>query len=200
MSYQPARDRGERQGSARPTSTSGRNSVVPHGYDTPSMNSTYSHAPGQYGTQYGGPYGGHYGSQNNYQPYGSQVGGHSTEPYDPNTPQLGTYGPPQPRQRANSEMASGSSVPLSSVVPGSVYPTQEQLDVAYAYGIQREDGSYTRLIRADEMAEMSNVPRGQGPEGLIILPAPRQIDPSLRTGPEPMISSSVSSIIVTSSI
>jgi hypothetical protein len=58
MSYQPCRDRGERQGSARPSNnTSGRSSVAPgtmtYTQETPSMTSTYHNAPGQYGTQNG---------------------------------------------------------------------------------------------------------------------------------------------------
>jgi hypothetical protein len=203
MSYQPCRDRGERQGSARPSNdTSGRSSVAPgtmtYSQETPSMTSTYHNAPGQYGAPYGGQYGGQYAAQTGYQhgsQFGSQYGGHFQEPYDPRAPEMASYGPSQPRPRSNSEMTGGGSVPLSSVVPGNTYPTREQLEVAYAYGIQREDGSYTRLIRADEVNDIQNVPRGQGPEGLIILPSPRQADPSLRVGPEPMIPSSVSPIV-----
>jgi hypothetical protein len=203
MSFQPCRDRSERQGSARPSNTtSGRSSVAPgtmtYTQETPSMtSSTYHNAPGQYGAQYGGQYGGQYAAQTAYQQgsqFGPQYGGHYQEPYDPHAPEMVSYVPSQPRPRSNSEMTGGGSVPLSSVVPGNTYPTREQLEVAYAYGIQREDGSYTRLIRADEVNDIQNVPRGQGPEGLIILPSPRQADPSLRVGPEPMIPSSVSPI------
>ena len=171
MTYQPGRDRSERQGSSRPSaSVSGRSSIGPgqmtfwRREETPSM---------------AGPY--------------QQTTGYYSGPYDPNSPMMtDTYGSPPPRSHGNSGMTGENAVPLSAVVPGSAYPTAGQLDVAYAYGIQREDGSYTRLIRADELTGMHHVPRGQGPEGLIILPSPRQIDPTLRQGPEPMIPSHVS--------
>jgi hypothetical protein len=127
-------------------------------------------------------------------PYHHQSPSYYGAAYDPHSPMIAEgYASPSPhRPRANSYMTGENSVPLSAVVPGSAFPSNNQLDVAYAYGIQREDGSYTRLIRADEISDMNNVPRGQGPEGLIILPPPRQIDPALRTGPEPMVPSYVS--------
>ena len=96
-------------------------------------------------------------------------------------------------------MNGDGSVPISAVVPGPAFVSNQLLDVAYAYGIQREDGSYTRLIRADELSDMNNIPRGQGPEGLIILPIPRQMDPTLRAGPEPMVPREVSCPNLTSS-
>jgi hypothetical protein len=171
MSYQPSRDRTERQGSSRPSASgSGRSSIGPgtmtfwRREETPGVGPSYQPSPGYY----------------------SSV-------YDPHSPMMtDSYGSPPPQPRGNSAMIGENSIPLSAVVPGSAFPTTSQLDVAYAYGIQREDGSYTRLIRADELSEMNNVPRGQGPEGLIILPSPRQIDPALRQGPEPMIPAHVS--------
>lgn len=171
MAYQHSRDRNERQGSARPSaSTSGRSSGA----------GSMSYWRREEGASMTAPY---------HQPSPSYYGG----AYDPHTPLMAEgYGSPSPhRPRASTFMTGENSVPLSAVVPGSAYPSSNQLDVAYAYGIQREDGSYTRLIRADEMSEMTNVPRGQGPEGLIILPPPRQIDPALRTGPDPMVPSYV---------
>jgi len=47
-------------------------------------------------------------------------------------------------------------VPLSAVVPGSAHANRKQFDVAYAYGIQREDGSYIRLVCADELPDMQS--------------------------------------------
>lgn len=171
MAYQPGRDRSERQGSSRPSASgSGRSSIGPgqmtfwRREETPTM-------PGPY----------------------QQPAGYYSGTYDPHNPMMAeSYSSPPSRPRGNSGMTGENSVPLSAVVPGSAYPTAGQLDVAYAYGIQREDGSYTRLIRADELTEMHHVPRGQGPEGLIILPSPRQIDPVLRQGPEQMIPAQVS--------
>lgn len=44
--------------------------------------------------------------------------------------------------------------------------------VAHTYGIRRENGTYTRLIPADEIADPINhgVHATQGPEGMIVLP------------------------------
>jgi hypothetical protein len=96
-------------------------------------------------------------------------------------------------QRGNSAVTSDFSVPLSSVAPGPVWPTEAQLHTAYGYGIQREDGKITRLIPADSLRENSrNFSTTQGPEGLILLPSPRQPSPSRRQGPEQMMSSEVS--------
>lgn len=60
--------------------------------------------------------------------------------------------------------------PLTMVRPGPVYPLAEQINSAYAYGIRRGDGSYTRLLPADELPALNGIPRHQGPEGLIIVP------------------------------
>jgi hypothetical protein len=53
------------------------------------------------------------------------------------------------------------------LVFSSLYATT-QLEAAYAYGIQRADGSYTRLIRADELSEMNNVPCGQNRRNVLL--------------------------------
>lgn len=68
-------------------------------------------------------------------------------------------------------------VPLSTIVPGSVRPTEAQLNTAYGYAIQRQDGSFTRLIRADNLEPINGIPQSQGPQGLIIVPEPRQPSP-----------------------
>ncbi|ESZ95771.1 hypothetical protein SBOR_3840 [Sclerotinia borealis F-4128] len=60
--------------------------------------------------------------------------------------------------------------PLTMVRPGPVYPLQEQISSAYAYGIRRADGSFTRLLPADELPALNGIPRHQGPEGIIIVP------------------------------
>jgi len=179
MSNHYSRDRSERSGSARPT-TNGRSSIGPGG-----MTPHYRHEDHYY----------------HHQPPPPATYDHYGVPYDPYHPQMVThsYQPPPPRNRGNSVMSGDGSVPMSAVVPGTAFVSNQQLDVAYAYGIQREDGSYTRLIRADELSDMNNIPRGQGPEGLIILPIPRQMDPNLRVGPEPMVPREVSGFILTSS-
>lgn len=83
------------------------------------------------------------------------------------------------------------SIPLSCVRPGSVRPSEAQLDLAFAYGIRRHDGSVTRLIRADQINTPfmnPRLPRWQSEEGLIILPEPRQLSPDRRGGCDPIIS------------
>lgn len=110
-----------------------------------------------------------------------------TPQYDPHAPMMGGhYGPPRPR--GNSVMMMGeNSVPLSTICPGTVWPTDAQLSASYGYGIRREDGSITRLYAADELPPQHSVPPRQGPEGLIIVPNPRQVSPNRRMGAEVMI-------------
>ena len=100
-----------------------------------------------------------------------------------------------PRPRGGTYIGGDTNVPLSAVTPGPVYPTETQLGLAYGYGIRREDGSITRLLRADELEDLDSVPKSQGAEGLIILPPTRQLSPRRRQGPDPMISSEVSFIM-----
>ena len=130
---------------------------------------------------------GHSGSAPTYQ---NQTPHHilSYEQYQPLMP--APYGP-LPYLRGGSLM-SENSVPLSSVCPGSVFPSDAQLNTAYGYGIQRNDGGITRLLPADQLADIYGVPARQGPEGLIILPAPRQVSPRRRVGPEAIIGIDVS--------
>ena len=99
-----------------------------------------------------------------------------------------------PRQRNLSSMAGEGMVPISSVVPGPAWPNDEQQQVAYGYAIRREDGTYTRLIRADEIAtlDLKSIPTSQGPEGLIALPALKLACPERRDGPEQFVSRDVS--------
>ncbi|PBP18614.1 hypothetical protein BUE80_DR010632 [Diplocarpon rosae] len=105
--------------------------------------------------------------------------------YNPNAPMTG--GPFSPR---TGSFFQGDAVPVSTVVPGWLQPTNDQLDTAYAYAMPRGDGTYTRLVRADNLG-LSDVPPAQGPEGLIIVPSPRLVEPSRRLGGEPMVPSEV---------
>lgn len=77
-----------------------------------------------------------------------------------------------------------TGVPLSSVAPGPVWPTENQLKVSYGYAIRRRDGSYVQLIPADELhaVHFASLPVNQGPEGLIILPEPVVPRPEARQG------------------
>lgn len=87
-------------------------------------------------------------------------------------------------------------IPLSTVRPGSAWPSEAQLDLAFAYGIRRPDGSITRLIRADHLNTPymnHHIPQWQTQEeGLIILPEPRQPSPNRLQGRDPLVSQKVS--------
>jgi hypothetical protein len=77
----------------------------------------------------------------------------------------------------NSELCPVSYIPASSPSVGGVnasscIPTQH-LNTCYAYALDRGNGQYTRLIPADCLPPSFNLARIQGPEGLIILSAPR---------------------------
>lgn len=67
---------------------------------------------------------------------------------------------------------------LTTVTAGPVWPTSDQLDIAHSYGIIRQDGLFTRLIRADQLPSAIRkelgIPERQGPEGLILVPQPRR--------------------------
>jgi hypothetical protein len=179
MSYQNSRDRGERYGSSRPSgSTSGRSSINPGAMTHWRREET--------------PYiGGNYHQQAYY-----------CGAYDPHSPMMvdGYVGPPPQRNRRNSIMTGEASIPLGTVVPGWAYPSNEQLDTAYGYAFRRPDGYYTRLIPADTLmdVDVQNIQRRQGPEGLIVVPQPRQLEPSIRQGPEVMIPGEVSLVITSS--
>lgn len=58
-------------------------------------------------------------------------------------------------------------VNASSCIP------QQHLNTCYAYALDRGNGQYIRLIPADCLPPSFNLPQQQGPEGLIILSAPR---------------------------
>ncbi|KAL2071566.1 hypothetical protein VTL71DRAFT_12801 [Oculimacula yallundae] len=100
--------------------------------------------------------------------------------YNPTMPMMG--GPPP--HRATSILAS-PSVPLSTVFPGAVFPSQDQLNTAFGYAIRRGENSFTRLVPADEYP-INGVPPYQGPQGLIILPATVQPVPTANM-PERMV-------------
>lgn len=104
--------------------------------------------------------------------------------YDPNTPMMGPPGNGVPY------VVGQNSVLLSNVRPGAVYPTPDRTSTAYAYGIRLPNGSYTRLLRADEFPT-ANIPATQGPDGLIILPPTTQQAPGPMT-PERLVPFDVS--------
>ena len=132
----------------------------------------------------------------NFPPYTSSTGFENFEGSQYGQPaqhgqhiQHGPHGPPS--QHSN---YFPGHVLLSSISPGPVYPSEPQLNTAFGYGIRLADGTYTRLVRADQLAGgyYNSIPTHQGPEGLIIVPEPRQPSPSRRTGQMPLVPKDVS--------
>jgi len=85
----------------------------------------------------------------------------------------------------------GSDVPLSTIQPGPVFPSDNQMLVARTYGIRNEDGTYTRLIRVDEIDDIdrASLSLRSEPENMIVLPPLLQW---VRGGDEIMIPAAVS--------
>jgi hypothetical protein len=167
-SFQSSRERSERLGS-RPANA-GYNSTNPGQANSWREETQATAGPPQY--QY-------------YQPQ-----------YDPRTPMMGNHYP-APRPRGNSVMMGENSVPLSTISPGAIWPTEAQLTASYGYGIRREDGTVSRLYAADELPLPHSVAPRQVPEGLIVVPPPRQVSPNRRMGAEVMIPGDVGSLPTT---
>ncbi|PQE17243.1 chromatin remodeling complex subunit protein [Rutstroemia sp. NJR-2017a BVV2] len=91
-----------------------------------------------------------------------------------------------PKAAGNAPLAVSNDgyTPITFIRPGPAFIMPEQLDSAYAYAIQRADGVYTRLIPADMLPHLSQIPQRQGPEGLIIVPQPRVASPKPDSPPE----------------
>ncbi len=98
-----------------------------------------------------------------------------------------------PFARTLSNFGGDHTVHVSTISPGPVYPHQNQLAVAYGYAVRREDGTYTRLVRADEIVGLTRVPPTQEScEGLIVLPPPELPHPDRRTGSQLYATAAVS--------
>jgi hypothetical protein len=116
--------------------------------------------------------------------------------YDPHAPLMNsnTF---NNRPRASSMMAfNEGGVPIGSVRPGPVWPNDAQLDVAYAYCVRNNDGSVTRLIRADDLQRFQGYEptRQANDHGMIVLPCPRSHSPNSRNGPESLVPRDVSTL------
>ena len=89
----------------------------------------------------------------------------------------GVYQPRVYISPGNSELCPASYTPVSSPSVGGVNASScipiQHLNTCYAYALDRGNGQYTRLIPADCLPPTFNLTRIQGPEGLIILSAPR---------------------------
>ena len=99
-----------------------------------------------------------------------------------------------PFGRVISNFGGDHSIHITAVSPGPVYPTKDQLNVAYGYAIRREDGTYTRLFRADELRglNVSVSPTQESAEGLIVLPAPDLPVPEMRIDPAQYVTGAAS--------
>jgi hypothetical protein len=77
----------------------------------------------------------------------------------------------------NSELVPARYTPAASPSVGGVNASScipiQHLNTCYAYALDRGNGQYTRLIPADCLPPSFNLARIQGPDGLIILSAPR---------------------------
>lgn len=183
MSYNNGRDRSRSNG-YQGHHSNGSNGVQNDRYASPGHNSSDSWRP---------PTGGYTGQGSGFSPNNNGYGNdgfshaHPPVPYDPSTPLLNN----SQRPRATSMMPTigEGTVALSNVSPGPVWPSEHQLNTAYAYGVRNEDGSFTRLIRADDLNRFLgyNIAPRQGPEGLIIVPPTRVPSPNSRQGQEQYI-------------
>jgi hypothetical protein len=101
--------------------------------------------------------------------------------YDPSAQLINNNQPP--RAASIIPPIGESTTPFNMVAPVAVWPTEQQLSTAYAYGICNDDGTYTRLIRADDLNRFIgyNLPSLQSPEGLIIVPPTRIPSPNSRS-------------------
>lgn len=70
---------------------------------------------------------------------------------------------------------------LANFHRGPITISQMLLDTRYTYGIQRSDGTFTRLIPADQLPKIQGLPQSQqSSEGMIVIPAPRAVSPLSR--------------------
>ncbi|KAG9246297.1 hypothetical protein BJ878DRAFT_297554 [Calycina marina] len=94
-----------------------------------------------------------------------------------------------PRSSANTN---GETVPMSSIVPGPVYPTETQMKFARLYGLRRKNGSYVPLIPVDELhgLDFSRLQCRSGAENMIVLPE-LQLPVIPRAGEDDMVPASL---------
>lgn len=64
----------------------------------------------------------------------------------PSSPPNETLSDQHPTAQASSE---------TTISAGSIWPSMDQVDAAHSYGVRREDGMYSRLIRAENFLWLS---------------------------------------------
>lgn len=189
MSYNNGRDRSRSNGFQGHHANGSNGSQNNGRFESPGQNSSESWRPSN--SSYTGQGSGFSPSNNVYDNDGFNHA-HPPVPYDPSAPMLNSG----QRPRATSMMPTigEGTVALSNVSPGPVWPSEHQLNTAYAYGVRNEDGSFTRLIRVDDINRFMgyNIPPRQGPEGLIIVPPTRVPSPNSRQGQEQYVPRMVS--------
>ncbi|KAI1462823.1 hypothetical protein F4805DRAFT_472037 [Annulohypoxylon moriforme] len=84
-------------------------------------------------------------------------------------------------------MNAGMGEGTSPTTPGSHFP-QPQLDGVYAYCFDRGNGQYTRLVPADMLPPLKDVPAlQQGCAGMVVLPLPRGLPQNGRSSNTEMV-------------
>ncbi|RYP80909.1 hypothetical protein DL770_006067 [Monosporascus sp. CRB-9-2] len=107
-----------------------------------------------------------------YNPFDPTAGGSSR-----NRPNSSLYGSSFP-----SQLSSTGGTAEASSGSGSVF-SDAQLDASYAYCFDRGNGQFTRLVPADMLPPLRDVPAIQhGCAGMLVLPLPRATPPGGRSG------------------
>ncbi|RYO91414.1 hypothetical protein DL764_008280 [Monosporascus ibericus] len=108
-----------------------------------------------------------------YSPFDPTAGGSSR-----NHPNSSFYG-----SSFSSQLSStGGTAEVAGVGSGSVF-SDAQLDASYAYCFDRGNGQFTRLVPADALPPLRDVPAIQhGCAGMLVLPLPRAAPPGGRSG------------------
>ncbi|RYP49252.1 hypothetical protein DL768_005026 [Monosporascus sp. mg162] len=108
-----------------------------------------------------------------YNPFDPTAGGSSR-----NHPNSSFYG-----SSFSSQLSStGGTAEVAAAGSGSVF-SDAQLDASYAYCFDRGNGQFTRLVPADMLPPLRDVPAIQhGCAGMLVLPLPRAAPPGGRSG------------------
>lgn len=103
-------------------------------------------------------------------------------PFDPSNAQTGFAGRGPTSFPASTAPRMEPQASLMLPYPDIMAFSDVQLEASYAYCFDRGGGQYTRLIPADMLPPLQDVPqRQQGTQGMIILPQPRALPPNGRS-------------------
>ncbi|KAI5859733.1 hypothetical protein GGS23DRAFT_614750 [Durotheca rogersii] len=132
--------------------------------------------------------GGSGSSGNVYSPFGSPAGGQQQQPLQPGSAIRGassSYATHGMEQYHSQHQASALvTAPYSNLGAFS----DMQLDASYAYCYDRGNGQYTRLIPADMLPALKEIPAlQQGCAGMVVVPLPRALPPNGRSSNTEMV-------------